>query len=366
MAPPYLHIITFAKYLCLLIITISLFSCSEEPLPINFNCDAVEFSCLSVSPRVTDEPSIVSRLRVVDNTIVDDNCSCQVIRGITIPEPFFLLRIDREDPLTYLTDLKDNWNVDIIRIPVHPELWSNLSNYKRDYLDPIVEIAGQLGIYTYVGWYAHGNIDKQEPFLPDWRNRSPWRGNPYDVDIELATSFFDAITEDYKTKPWVVYGVFNEPCEGIDWDTWKPYAEDLADIILDVNPESLVFVSGTNFGYDLSDVPNNPLRQKNIVYETHPYPHKGESWKRDILKVQVNYPVYVGEWGFCDDTTLRSCDESLQADQDEYGEAFLQFCKDNKIGWTAWIHSPTWTPNLFDRKGEFTNFGELVHRSLKE
>ena len=190
----------------------------------------------------------------------------------------------------------------------------------ENYLDPLVQWGGEYGLYVFLRWHAHGNpVTGQEEVAA------------FSPDLDLAESALSAMAERYRDKPWVLYGTFNEPAF-ISWSDWRPVAERLVDSIKDAHPEALIFVSGVNFGYDLKGAIEDPVSRENIIYETHPYPGKGDSWKGVLDQLRKVTPVFLGEWGFNPEAE----DRNLRGSAEKYGEPLIQYTKSRNIGWTAW------------------------------
>lgn len=303
-----------------------------------------------------DEPSNLSRLRVAGNKIVDDACREVLLRGVTVIDPYFLTEFEKIDE-RFFKNLKAQFNPGIIRIPVHPDLYEHSPNYLEKYVDPLIQYCHQYNIYAFVGYHAHGNIATNKAELPNWRFTPPWQGNPYNPSRQLAEKALTDIVSRYKNKPWVIYGVFNEPAY-IAWKPWKDACEQLIDVVQAIDPKAVLMVSGTNWGYDLSGAVHSPIQRKNIIYESHPYPWKGNHWKTFLGELSQQYPVFLGEWGFDKKT-------SSYATIQNYGQPLLDFCDRLKIGWTTWIYDDEWTPAMLDRQGGFTEFGKLVQKHLK-
>ena len=195
-----------------------------------------------------------------------------------------------------------------------------------------------------------------------WWEESPWGGKLlYDPDLELAKSALANMAQRYKDEPHILYGTFNEPSY-IAWRDWRPVAEELVDVIHTVNPEALVFVSGTDWGYDLSGAISDPVRHNNVVYETHPYPWKPEGWQLTVEQLAQTAPVFIGEWGF----SIEHPDDDGYVTLDDYGIPLIQFADEHEIGWTTWVWHPEWTPRMLKSWRNYipTGFGQLVKNSL--
>ncbi len=281
-----------------------------------------------------------------------------ILRGVAVVDPYFLF--NQEDvSRTDFSVLAQDWDADIVRLPVHPDLWQLNDRYLEDYVDPIVQWCEELGLYVLLGWHAHGNPVTGQAEHPDWEDTSPWHGNPYNPDRLLAISALTKMATRYRDSPRVIYGTFNEPAY-IDWDDWRPVAEELVDAVHAVAPDAVVMVSGTDFGYDLRGLSDNPVDRPNVVYETHPYPWKGEAWKSFVRDLSDRFPVFLGEWGY-------GSLESPGFGADNYAAPLVDLCEDLGIGWTAWIWDDEWTPSMLSSRPGYrtTGFGAFVRDALR-
>ena len=276
-----------------------------------------------------------------------------VMRGVAVIDPYFLRAATRRGT-DALDILADEWNVDVIRVPIHPDLGQRYRDYLSRGGDQIVAWGQRRGVYIFLGWHAHGNPLTGQTELPEWGYQHPWSGNPYNPDLSLAIEALDEIARRYTDRPHVMYGTFNEPAF-ITWTEWRPIAESLVDVIHAVDPRALVLVSGTDWGYDLSGALDDPVDRPNVVYETHPYPWKGEAWKGVLGDLDKTAAVFLGEWGY-------GHSEDPGRIRQDYGRPLVDFCRTRNIGWTAWIWHDEWTPSMLTsfRTFDTTDFGDFV------
>jgi hypothetical protein len=134
-------------------------------------------------------------------------------------------------------------------------------------------------------------------------------------------------------------------------DEWQPWALKLTDVIREVHPESVIFVSGIDWAHDLRGM---EIERKNIVYSAHVYPNRSPVfWGRRFGHIGRKRPLFIGEWG------------GGPGDL-EWGHRLHGFLTANSCGWTAW----SWTDRPFlvedARRGDYrpTAFGRLVQRAL--
>ena len=306
------------------------------------------------------------KLKIVENQIENIHGEQVVLRGVAIADPLTLANHPRDKHFIRedYRVLAQEWGANIIRVPIHPPTWELDQRYMEKYLDPLVQWGGELGLYIFLGWHAHGNPITGQVEQVEWKDSWPWLGkNPYDPDLELAKSALRAMAERYRDVPWVLYGTFNEPSH-IRWSEWRPVAEELVDVIHAVHPEAVVFVSGVDFEYDLRGAIEDPVRRDNIIYESHPYPGKGNGWKTVLDELRKTTPVFLGEWGF----NAESASSNLRGTAENYGLPLVRYAKARDIGWTAWgWNSPQWDLSLLSSWNGYapTEFGLLVKNSLE-
>ena len=283
-------------------------------------------------------------LHVEGNKIVDSSGNQKVLRGVSISDPYLLKEVDNQLLEKHFEVLATDWNAGIIRVPIYPGLWELNDDYLREYVDPIVEWGGKHGMYVLLAWNAHGNPITGEVESTPWAKKAPWQGNPLNPNKELAVSALKAMAQRYKDNTWVIYGTFSEPSY-ISWDQWHPVAEELVDAVQSIHPRALVMVSGVKWGFNISSVLDKPIRRSNVVYEMHPYSWFGDDWKRIVPNISREYPIFMGEWGYSL-SPRASLTQSGKYPLQIYAQQLMKFCKDRKIGWTAW----GWNEQPLDQK----------------
>ncbi len=274
-----------------------------------------------------------------------------------------------------VVQIVSGWGANLVRIPLNQA--AALPNYEtnsaEDYLralDTVIKWAASIGAWTLLdlhwleirtefGHLKDGSVNHVPP-LPDPESILFWR--------TLATR--------YKNEPAVLFDLFNEPHTPLPNDTnpiwipdqagrlreaqarivtaqhWKRWAALLLSEIRAVNPDSLVFISGVDWGYDLRDLPLK--NERNVVYSTHVYPHRrASSWDKYFGSLAAEVPVFVAEWG------------GEEADL-AFGTKLLTYMEAKNLGWAAW----SWRdwPHLLDdihsRDYSPTAFGGLVKEAL--
>ncbi len=302
-------------------------------------------------------------LHVEGNRIVDENGSEVILRGVAIEDPYFVDHVAHHFLEADFEELSANWQADVVRVPIHPDLWEYDPDYIEKYLDPIVSWGRKYGMYILLGWHAHGNAITGEVEHPTWGRDYPWHGNPYNPDLNLAITFWHEVAERYKDDSWVIYSVFNEPSY-ISWNDWRPIAEQLIDVVRSHNPKALILVSGVQWAYDLRGVADDPVQRDNIAYEPHLYPGQligYGPWDEYFGFLSEDYPLFVGEWGF----EPGSENKGLDSTSEDFGVPLLKYMDEKGACWTAWCWSPSWMPRMLQNWDyDITEFGQLVKNAL--
>lgn len=294
---------------------------------------------LLVSPQ--DGPS---PLRVDGTKLLDRDGKEVRLRGVSLADPDAL---GAEYKREHFELLAKSWKANAVRLPIHPGAWKAKGKERFDkLLDDGIEWCRELGLYAIVDYHAIGNpkTGKAQKDKPE-----------YDSTMDLARAFWKHVAARYKTKPWVVFEVFNEPMQ-ISWEELRPIATELVGLIRAAAPDSLVIVSGPDYTYDLRGPGAQPIEAKNLLYAWHVYPVRGTSWDSYTAEIRKKAPVIATEWGYDlngDSVTLGSTEA--------FGVPILNFMEAQGIHWTAWCWHPQWGPPMLSGwGGAVTPFGRLA------
>ena len=149
--------------------------------------------------------------------------------------------------------LRSNWNANIIRLPFNQDWALNDPDYLK-FIDQVIDWANDAGMYVLLDLHWLDTTRKIDR-LPDADTQTLW--------ADLA--------ERYRDKSGLLFDIYNEPHD-VSWDQWFDQALPIIDSIRAVHPQSLIFVSGIDWGRDLRGVATRPIPRPNIVYSTHAYP----------------------------------------------------------------------------------------------
>ena len=279
----------------------------------------------------------LSRLEVQGNQLVNETGVPIILRGINIADPIVMASQGHftEADFSYIVE---NWHPNVIRVPFHPAYWS--STYIENYLVPIVSWGEKYNVYILLDYHDFGDpTDRMDTIKTRW----------------------ELIAQRFNESVAVLYDIFNEP-HSLFWFQWKPLAEDIISSIRAYDPDSVVFVAGVDWGYDLRGAGFNPISYSNVVYSTHPYPKKATPWEDYFGFLASSYPVFAGEWGFRDDGSGEVWDDDRR-----YAINLMNYLEQKGIGWAAWCLHPTWSPNMIsDWAYTPTESGYLVQDTLYE
>jgi hypothetical protein len=279
--------------------------------------------------------------------------------------------------LTEIREIVQNWGSKIIRLPFNQDwaLHGRGDHTAGEYLqalDQVIDWAAALGAYTLLDlqWLDADTVYGRLNDPAKSANHVAPLPNALTVDL------WATLAERYREETAVLFDLFNEPHDPLSDDLlplflvdesgaalesdadfvseeeWLPWAGKLVSLIRQIHPESLIFVGGLDWAFDLSRI---RLDAPNIVYSTHVYPNRApRQWPAAFGDSAVSVPVFVGEWG--------GSDEDL-----DWGRRFAAFLRSTPVaGWTAW----SWQDRPFLLQSPRppylpTAFGSLVASELR-
>ncbi|MBP3597314.1 MAG: glycoside hydrolase family 5 protein [Clostridia bacterium] len=269
-------------------------------------------------PQISYPVSENGNLRIENTSIVNENGKIFNLKGISSSGIQWTY-----DILTYenLKTLKENFNINAFRIAMYTEENGYISNpdFIYEKILNITDILIDLDLYIIIDWHI----------LND--------GDP-NIYIEEAKVFFDKYSKKYKDTPNIIYEICNEPNgTTVTWnDSIKPYAETIIPIIRNNNPDSIVIVGTPQWCTKFSDIHENPLTFKNILYSCHYYAGTYLNDIKDNIEIMKskNLPIIVTETGLTDKT----------GDGELYYKEFnswINYLHKENISWFYWSFSNT-------------------------
>ncbi len=251
----------------------------------------------------------------------------------------------------------ENWNADIIRLPLCEDRWFGKASGQtdggaqyREIVDSCVHEANDLGAYILLDLH--------------WNDCNVWGQNigQHYMPDDNSVLFWKSVAPRYANDPGVWFDLYNEPHD-VSWSIWRdggmvsevnsngqtltyhaPGLQDLLDTIRATGAKNLVVAGGLNWGYDLSGVLNGYALSDSdgygIIYGSHIYPWK-TGWATNAGDISDHYPVFVGEFGANDPATDKT-------DPNAYSwvPEILSYLDQKWMSWAAWCLHPAATPNL--------------------
>lgn len=179
--------------------------------------------------------------------------------------------------------LKDDWNSEIIRIPMtaDPDIHDSYifdAKTNQTKLETVVNACLELGLYVIIDWHSHRAEDNEKE----------------------AIEFFTKMATKYGKHPNIIYEIYNEPLK-VSWDTViKPYAEKVIEAIRKIDKKNIIVVGTPHWSQDVDNASENPIiGYKNIAYTLHFYAASHKDWLLNKAQKALDNGIalIVTEWG---------------------------------------------------------------------
>lgn len=255
-----------------------------------------------------------------------------------------------------------DWGGNVIRLAINRNrvLYGSAGWSAWDYLaelDWIIQTAANRGAYTLLSLRrlddesVFGTFEGDKPNViapqPDYDTIGMWR----------------LLGERYADEPAVLFDLYTSPHGALpddltgfdtDWIRWTAWVQMMVADLRRMHPRALCFVSGLDWGADLSGFPvagtgGEPI--PNLVYTAHLVPRGNQPWPT-LRALAQRYPVFVSEWGDQQATIT-------------WGEQTATLLRATGIGWSA-AHWNGAAPLVRTVNGQAlpTGFGAVVQRAL--
>jgi len=232
-----------------------------------------------------------------------------------------------------LSTLANKWGISVFRLAVYPTLrytegtnnaYDSDTAFWRGYINNLVDICGQLGIYCII----------------DWHVLNP--GNPNDTSLlPMAKKFWDYMSRKHAGKKQVLYEICNEPNGYLNWDTIKLYANTIIPIIRNNDPNTVIIVGSPTWSSDVNIVARSPITDPvtgglapNVMYSFHFYAgtHFDPYRQKADTALNKGLALFMTEWG-----TMTSDGAG------DYNwpntETWLNFMQTRNLSWCNWDYS---------------------------
>lgn len=288
-----------------------------------------------------------TRISVSENKLVDENGQEIVLKGLMAPDPQKILSEGNFSEEYY--DGIFSFGGNVIRIPVHPDRYVSDEYYMWRYLDKIVGWAGERGQYVVIDWHYIGDpVTGNGDEMPDIRQEP----------MELTKQFWTQTASYFKDAPNVIFEIYNEPAF-ITPKSWEGAAKEIISVIRESGADQLIIIGSPEYSYDLSWIKDASIDDKNAAYSVHVFPSK-TLWERTISEAREAVPLIVTEWGYIDSDIIAK-QGYLRGSRESFGEPFVNYLADNKIGWIACWYDDGWEPPMFsDDKNTLTKWGKFL------
>ena len=207
-------------------------------------------------------------------------------------------------------NLTRKWKISVIRavMGVDPAGgYIESPNKSEKLIKTVIDAAIENGIYVIVDWHSH------------------------DIYTEQAELFFSVIAQQYAGHYNMIYEIFNEPKEGINWEEIKNYSIRIIEAIRKYDKNNLIIVGTPNWSHDVNDVSKDPIEgYDNLVYSLHFYAasHDYVRYKAEIA-IRKRLPMFVSE------CSPSEADGDGEHNKKKFSE-WLDFLIRNNISFVLW------------------------------
>lgn len=222
------------------------------------------------------------------------------------------------DAITHdnLKYLRDEWDLNIFRVPIDVEEDSYINNEEEYYenIKNIINICKDLDIYIMIDW----NIKENEENL---------------IYEDEAKEFFNKITTDYKNEKNIIYEISNETEFGWE-DTIYPYSEKMIQTIRNNSEDAVIIIGMPNKSTDVYSPIRKKLEYKNIMYGFNFYTATNGydlMYNFDIAQ-EEKIPLFVTQWGTCEDTKDGNISSYMS-------EMWIDKLNDKNVSWINYSYS---------------------------
>lgn len=252
-------------------------------------------------------------LKTVGNQIQDKNGAQVQLKGMSL---FWSQWAGSFYNASVVNALADSWNANLVRAAMGIESGGYLTNQaaEKARVKTIVDAAIAKDIYVIIDWHDHNATQH----------------------TQQAVSFFTEMANLYKTKPNVIFEIFNEP-DNESWPEVKSYAQQVISAIRGTGAQNLIVVGTPTWSQDVDVAANSPITgYANIAYTLHFYAgtHKQSLRDKASTALSKGLPLFVTEFGTCD----ASGNGGLDLNE---SQTWMNYLNQNKISWANW--------SLFDK-----------------
>jgi fibronectin type 3 domain-containing protein len=272
-------------------------------------------------------------LHTSGNWILDPSNNQVCLRGVSVVCPENQTGSKNTNQVVdVVANSATGWYARVVRLPV-----CTTGNAATDYalIDPVVQHCIAKGLYVIVDLH----------FVQDYGSGAG------QVPQSQVLAFWNTIAPHYASSPNVIFEVFNEPINPVDWNAWKSYIQPVVNAIRSVAPNNLILMGSPQWSQLVNQAVSNQITGGNIVYVHHYYPIHGTpstSLLDGLFGTAANsVPVVLGEFGW-----QNPGDAVTTGTTSGFGTPLKSYMEAHKnINWVAWVANNTetnWLPIMFD------------------
>lgn len=227
-----------------------------------------------------------------------------------------------------------DWHVNVVRTRLYQHAFeANPAQFFLDFETQILEPARENGLYVIL---------------------HPWFGDNQSLPDNVGVMMWLSVAKRYKNDSHIIYDLLAEPRD-ITFAQLKNTYTTLIPQLRIISPNSLIMVTGLDWGRDVNAWLEDPLPYANIVYRSNPYNTTTE-FPGYFGRIAEKYPVFLGEFG---------TDNKLSMTENDVRN-LLGYADALNLGWTAWHFTSSGCPCLLADEVNFvpTPYGQLIKNSL--
>ena len=235
------------------------------------------------------------QLQVIGHQLCNEQRKPIQLRGMSL---FGLMHMPECLTFNSFKALKEDWNSNVIRIPVYVANYTNTRNYNQNpdwnnaMIDSTLNWAEKLGLYIIIDYHN----DRY--------------GSPDDSNHKGADAFFKLMSTKYAGKKNIIYEIFNEPYgKLITWDTIANYANRIVPVIRKNDPKAIILIGTPDWDQKLETIDTKKLNDiYNVMFTFHFYAASHKSLYPMFANQIHRIPVFVSEWGTCESSGIGNLD----------------------------------------------------------
>lgn len=291
-------------------------------------------------------------LNVKNGKLVSENNEIVRLKGLSLNGLQWSTRY--VTPQTF-ENIRKNWNVDVIRIPIIPANQASWVSHEDTLklIDNAVRYATASRLYVILDFHIIGNVEDY---------------------TQEATKLFEELAIAYKDYNNVIYEICNEPAGStVTWSHVKNYASQVVAKIRASDTKNIIICGTPTYSQDIENIASDPLSGNNIMYAVHFYAgtHTVANAKAKMDQaISSNIAIFVSEWS----TVASSGMSSVNAEE---SIKWLEYLKQNDISWIYWnlsnakddsgaIIKPEITSTYDWRDSDITDSGKWIINIFKQ